>query len=83
MKIAIDENMKKLIVSNPEILGGKPVIAGTRIPIARIIYLLKEGYTVENIADQYPHVGQATVTQVIDELITKLDNRHASQITQI
>ena len=42
----------KYISSNPKILGGAPVIAGTRMPISRIIFLLKEGYTTELISSE-------------------------------
>lgn len=74
--------MKSYIISDPEILGGKPVIKGTRIPVARVVHLLKEGYTVDNIADQYPHVSVSILNKVIDELIERLDNKsNASQIS--
>ena len=43
--------MKKYITSNPDIMGGAPVIAGTRVPIARILYLIKDGLTLEQIQD--------------------------------
>lgn len=81
MKLDISINVKKLISSDPQILGGMPVITGTRIPIARIVFLLKDGYSVENIADQYPHVGLQKIADVIDELITELGDKHASQIS--
>ena len=43
--------MKKVkgIEINPEIMFGKPVIAGTRIPVYLILDLLAEGITKEEI----------------------------------
>ncbi|HLF06265.1 MAG TPA: DUF433 domain-containing protein [Thermoplasmata archaeon] len=41
------------IVRNPRILGGKPVIAGTRISVALIRQLAAAGMTVEEIAREY------------------------------
>ena len=38
--------MRKYIISDPDILGGTPVIKGTRVPIGRILFLLKDGYTL-------------------------------------
>src|SRR5437763_16785189 len=41
--------MVKYIISDQAILGGMPVIKGARVPVARILSLLKEGYTLEEI----------------------------------
>lgn len=71
--------MKKYIVSNPEILGGKPVIAGTRIPVGQILFLLKEGFTVEAIREMYPQLDMKTINSTIDETVSFL-NKNAPQI---
>lgn len=39
---------------NPEILLGKPVIAGTRIPVYLILNLLASGYDYDRIIEAYP-----------------------------
>ncbi|KKS38695.1 MAG: hypothetical protein A3G49_01015 [Candidatus Sungbacteria bacterium RIFCSPLOWO2_12_FULL_41_11] len=41
---------------NPRILAGKPVIKGTRIPVALILNLLAKGYTIERILHAYPNI---------------------------
>ncbi len=45
--------MGKYIISDPTILSGMPVIKGTRVPIVRILTLLKEGYTIEEIQEHF------------------------------
>jgi uncharacterized protein (DUF433 family) len=40
---------KKLIISDPKIMMGKPVIAGTRITVEMILEKLSAGETVEQI----------------------------------
>lgn len=45
-----------------------PVITGTRVPIARILFLLKEGYTIEAIHDEFPHVPVKTIEGAVNEL---------------
>lgn len=60
--------MKKFITSNPDILSGTPIIAGTRIPVSRIIFLLKDGYTLEAIHQEYPHLGLNLLNTVIEEV---------------
>lgn len=73
--------MKKYITTNPDILAGTPVIAGSRIPMARILFLLKEGYTIEAIHEDFPHVALSTIEGAVNELIEDLSNTdHASQI---
>jgi uncharacterized protein (DUF433 family) len=42
------------IVIDPEVLSGKPVIKGTRIPVYLIIELLANGITEKEILRQYP-----------------------------
>jgi len=48
-----DRIMGKYIISDPTILSGMPVIKGTRVPIVRILTLLKEGYTIEEIQEHF------------------------------
>lgn len=72
---------KQYIVSDPNILTGKPVIAGTRVPVARILFLLKEGYTLEAIQEEYPHVPFKKIKGSVNELIELLDkSEYASKI---
>ena len=67
--------MDKYIVSNPNILGGAPVIKGTRIPIERILFLLKDGYNLEAIHLEYPQIDIKILEKVIDEL-SQIVNTH-------
>jgi uncharacterized protein (DUF433 family) len=65
--------MAKYIISDPDILGGTPVVVGTRVPIGRILFLLKDGYTVEAIQQEYPHIALQTLSGAIDEVIDTLN----------
>jgi uncharacterized protein (DUF433 family) len=51
----------KYIISDPTILSGMPVIRGTRVPVARILSLLKESYLLEEIHHQLDHISIATL----------------------
>ncbi len=50
----MDEQLLKRIVVDPQILLGKPVIAGTRIPVYLILNLLVSGYDEARIIQAYP-----------------------------
>lgn len=55
-----------LIVSDPAICGGKPVIRGTRVPVQYILELWEKGYSVEDIHEQYPTVPKEIIKRVIE-----------------
>jgi uncharacterized protein (DUF433 family) len=42
------------IIIDPEILVGKPVIKGTRLAVEFIVGLLAEGWSEQDILDNYP-----------------------------
>lgn len=48
------ESLIKRIEINPEIMMGKPVIKGTRMPAEIIVEKIAYGATIEEIIDQYP-----------------------------
>ena len=71
--------MKQYIISDPNILGGRPVISGTRIPVDQILFLLKEGFTIEAINEEYPQLDKKTIAGTIDAA-AYLINTNASKI---
>lgn len=56
---------KPLIVANPKVMMGKPVIAGTRITVEIILDKLAAGETVEEILISYPHITREGVLAAI------------------
>ncbi len=49
------------IVSDPKILFGKPVIAGTRISVELVLEELGSGTTIEEFLEDYPHLSRDQV----------------------
>jgi uncharacterized protein (DUF433 family) len=45
------------VSADPEIMGGAPCVAGTRIPVATIIGRLAEGSPAEEILSDYPQLN--------------------------
>lgn len=50
-------SMPTIVEKNPNILGGQPVIKGTRIPISRVVALVVQGYKVKDFKKDYPYVN--------------------------
>ncbi len=51
----------RYITTDPDILRGKPCIAGTRISVQLILEQLALGDEVKDILDQYPHITEEQV----------------------
>ena len=54
-----------LIASDPAILGGKPVIAGTRIGVDLILEKLSDGESIDDILIDYPHLTREQIIAAI------------------
>jgi len=49
------------IETKPEVLAGKPVVAGTRIPVELVIELLAQDWPRDEILEQYPALSPADI----------------------
>ncbi|WP_347275028.1 DUF433 domain-containing protein [Candidatus Kuenenia sp.] len=52
---------KKLIISDPAVMMGKPVIAGTRITVELVLDKLAAGETIEQILAAHPRLTRNSV----------------------
>lgn len=57
----MEKEINKRIVINPEVMVGKPVIKGTRIPVYTIVRLLAQGVTQEEILEDYPNIKKEDI----------------------
>lgn len=64
---------KKYIESKPEVLGGTPVVTGTRIPASQLVRLLSQGYTIEQVREYYPQLSTATIKGVVGTIATEAE----------
>jgi len=46
---------------NPEIMGGKPVIRGTRVPVETVLRKLGAGMTLEAIIADHPRLAREDI----------------------
>jgi uncharacterized protein (DUF433 family) len=54
------------ITYDPAILGGKPVIKGTRISVQFILELLAAKMSIDEILTEYPHLTREDVLAAIN-----------------
>jgi uncharacterized protein (DUF433 family) len=55
------EGLLERITVDPDVLVGKPVIRGTRIPVYLIVELIANGMTAKEILKEYPRLKEEDV----------------------
>ena len=58
----------KLIVAEPDVLGGTAVFAGTRVPFTTFIEYLEAGQTVDEFVVDFPSVTRAHAVATLDAM---------------
>jgi uncharacterized protein (DUF433 family) len=53
------------IEANPDVMLGKPVIRGTRVPVELILRRISEGATEEALLTSYPHLTRDDVRAAV------------------
>jgi uncharacterized protein (DUF433 family) len=54
-----------LLTSDPEVLGGRVVFRGTRVPVEILFDNLSDGLTVDEIVESYPSLRKDDVLAVL------------------
>jgi uncharacterized protein (DUF433 family) len=50
-------NWRTYIESKPEVLNGKPVVKGTRLAVGFLLDLFAQGWTREQVLENYPELN--------------------------
>lgn len=59
------EDRNKSVEIDPKIMGGTPVVAGTRIPVYSLEARIDAGEKIVDITDDYPHLTQKAIRSAI------------------
>lgn len=59
--MAAKTHLSRLIVSTPGVYGGRPCLAGTRMPVRAVALRHKQGMRAEEILEQFPHLDLARI----------------------
>jgi uncharacterized protein (DUF433 family) len=55
-----------LIVADPAVMMGKPIVAGTRITVELILEKLAAGETVEQLLEAHPRLTRPAILAALD-----------------
>lgn len=70
------QKMAGQIMNDPNILVGKPVIKGTRIPVSLILNLLAHGYNIERVIEAYPVLKTEDIQAALEYAEEIIDREH-------
>ncbi|MBM4319355.1 MAG: DUF433 domain-containing protein [Deltaproteobacteria bacterium] len=53
------------IISDPRVLGGKPIVKGTRLSVELVLELLAAGWDRQALAESYPNLTEEDIRAVL------------------
>ncbi len=60
--------MKQPTIScSPDVMGGVPVFAGTRVPVQTVLGYLEAGESIDDFLEGFPMVARAQVIDFLEE----------------
>lgn len=61
----MEKDFMKRIVVNPKVMVGKPVIKGTRVAVYEIVARVAQGWTFQEILEDFPRVTKKDITAAL------------------
>ena len=71
---SINIPLKYPVASDSKILGGVPVIKGTRIPASLVFDLLKRGYSIQLVKEEYPSLSTRKLNAFLKLMTISFDD---------
>jgi uncharacterized protein (DUF433 family) len=60
--------MERPVIScNPEVMGGTPVFAGTRVPVQTLLDYLEAGDSIDEFLEGFPSVSREHVIEFLEQ----------------
>lgn len=63
-----------IITADPDVMGGTPVFAGTRVPVQTLVDYLKGGDSIGDFLDGFPTVSREQVLAFLQEAEEQIVN---------
>ena len=65
--VTLYEMHKPIVTCSPDVLGGTPVFAGTRVPVQTLIDYLEGNETIDDFLEGFPTVTREQVVAFLEE----------------
>ena len=66
-----------IVVSDPDIMGGRPVLRGTRVPVSTLFENLADGLSLDDILAEWPTVERGDLVALLREAQTLTEKNAA------
>ena len=63
--------MSTVVTASPDVLGGTPVFAGTRVPVRTFFEYLESGESIDSFLDGFPSVKRQQALELLAEAQSK------------
>jgi len=73
-------DIKTLITTDPETLGGTPVFTGTRVPVESLFDHLEAGVALEEFLDDFPSVNREQAVALLETASKLLTSKNLEQL---
>ncbi len=64
--------IKQVISCNPDVMGGTPVFAGTRVPVQTLLDYLEAGDSIDEFLAGFPSVTREQVIEFLEQAKDRL-----------
>ncbi len=64
--------VRPVISCNPEVMGGTPVFAGTRVPVQTLLDYLEAGDSIDEFLEGFPSVSREHVIEFLEQAKDRL-----------
>lgn len=73
-------DINELVVSDPDILSGQPVFAGTRVPVETLFDHLEAGVPLDEFLDDFPTVSRKQAVALLEAASKLLTTKNIQQL---
>jgi uncharacterized protein (DUF433 family) len=73
-------NLKDIISTDNEVLGGQTVFKGTRVPVETLFDHLEAGVTIDGFLDDFPSVTKEQAIALLDYANKLLNTKNLDQL---